>query len=201
MDLSAHWRAMPPEDNARLEAALLKHMDEDEAMAAIQVVREHCVPAASLRRVSERTERAARSICDEGIMAMDGKPATWERHRDGFMAMAERALAAADRGAVSNGPSCRALAQWLVALDEPGASERRTITLTQVIEQARAALAADAGAVDAERWPQEAIDAAVHEMPGPPIRNRNVLASAVRGLLDAGYAVVPAPPRGAVEDG
>lgn len=43
-----------------------------------------------------------------------------------------------------------------------------------------------------ERWPQEAIDAAVHEMPGAPIASRNVLASAVRGLLDAGYVVVRA---------
>jgi hypothetical protein len=41
-------------------------------------------------------------------------------------------------------------------------------------------------------WPQEAIDAAVHEMPGPPIANRNVLTSAVRGLMDAGYVVYPA---------
>ena len=51
------------------------------------------------------------------------------------------------------------------------------------------------------RWPQEAIDAAVHEMPGVPIASRNVLASAVRGLLDAGYVVVPASQlQGAVEE-
>jgi hypothetical protein len=50
------------------------------------------------------------------------------------------------------------------------------------------------GPGDIGRWPQEAIDAAIHEMPGSPAGNRNVLASAVRGLLDAGYVVVPASP-------
>jgi hypothetical protein len=34
----------------------------------------------------------------------------------------------------------RSLAQWLVALDEPEATERRTVTMTQIIEQAREAL-------------------------------------------------------------
>lgn len=40
-------------------------------------------------------EAAARSICDDGILALDGTPATWERHEQGLMAMAERAVAAA----------------------------------------------------------------------------------------------------------
>lgn len=38
---------------------------------------------------------------------------------------------------------CKSLAQWLVALDEPDAAERRTVTLTQIIEQAKAALQVD----------------------------------------------------------
>lgn len=40
-------------------------------------------------------ERAARALCDEGIRALDGTYSTWERHADGFLAMAERALRAA----------------------------------------------------------------------------------------------------------
>lgn len=36
----------------------------------------------------------------------------------------------------------RGLAEWLVAMDEPGSATRRTITLTQIIDHARAALEA-----------------------------------------------------------
>lgn len=32
------------------------------------------------------------------------------------------------------------LAEWLVALDEPGSQERRTVTMAQIINRARAAL-------------------------------------------------------------
>jgi hypothetical protein len=40
-------------------------------------------------------EAAARGICDQGILALNAKPATWERHADGLRGMADAALTAA----------------------------------------------------------------------------------------------------------
>jgi hypothetical protein len=44
-DLRRCWKAMPAEDNERMEAALLAVLDEDEAMDAIQTLMKHAVPA------------------------------------------------------------------------------------------------------------------------------------------------------------
>lgn len=37
----------------------------------------------------------------------------------------------------------RSFAEWIVAMDEPGAVERRTLTMTKIIEAAKEALATD----------------------------------------------------------
>lgn len=47
----------------------------------------------------------------------------------------------------------RSLAQWLVAMDEPDSSQRRTVTLTQIIDEARAALESDLHSTDREPSP------------------------------------------------
>jgi hypothetical protein len=39
-------------------------------------------------------EKAARALCDQGINTLNGKPATWEQHAEGFRDMAASALAA-----------------------------------------------------------------------------------------------------------
>ncbi len=45
----------------------------------------------------------------------------------------------------------KSFAQWIVALDEPDAIERRTVTMTQIIEAARAALAAAGADTESSR--------------------------------------------------
>lgn len=53
---------------------------------------------------------AARAICDRGIRALDGTQATWERHADDFIAMADDALSAAEKereGETHNGVCLR----------------------------------------------------------------------------------------------
>ena len=42
----------------------------------------------------ELIEKAARALCDQGILALNGSEATWERHADGFRGMAEAILVA-----------------------------------------------------------------------------------------------------------
>jgi len=51
-----------------------------------------------------------------------------------------RALAELEAQAEA-GRRARSFVAWIVALDEPGATERRTITMTKIIEAARSALA------------------------------------------------------------
>jgi hypothetical protein len=43
---------------------------------------------------SAAMEVAARVLCDEGILALDGSYATWERHADSFRGMAQRVVGA-----------------------------------------------------------------------------------------------------------
>lgn len=57
------------------------------------------------------------------------------------------------------------LAEWLVAMDEPGSSTRRTITLTKIIEAARESLAPPTGWLgEREPWTGKRLfDAMLHE--------------------------------------
>lgn len=46
----------------------------------------------------------------------------------------------ARQAAEKKATAAKSFAQWLVALDEPDSTERRTVTLTQIIDQARSVL-------------------------------------------------------------
>ena len=70
-------------------------------------------------------EAMARKLCEQGIRALNGSEATWERHADGFRGMAREALAAA-----------------LAALEEEGLvlTDTREVKITwDVVERAWAA--------------------------------------------------------------
>jgi hypothetical protein len=61
-----------------------------------------CAPDVTRRYVAvdallrdDVVKAAAREICAQGINALNGRPATWELHADGFEHMARPALAAA----------------------------------------------------------------------------------------------------------
>jgi len=56
---------MPPEDNDRMEAELLAHLDEDDAMAAIQVMRDHTVPVAAYRGAVEALANVREALLNE----------------------------------------------------------------------------------------------------------------------------------------
>lgn len=89
-DIEHCWRTMDPADAERLEAALLKWMDEDEAMSAIQVMREYTVPAASYRGAVSR-EHAIQAIgWLSAEVALHGTPELGPE----WLELWERALAA-----------------------------------------------------------------------------------------------------------
>lgn len=46
----------------------------------------------------EAVDRAARAICDRGILALNGRYATWEDHADDLRAMAREVLSVASTG-------------------------------------------------------------------------------------------------------
>jgi hypothetical protein len=53
MNRLRHWQAIPAEENDRIETVLLAHLDEDEAMTALQVMMEHTVPASTYQGAVE----------------------------------------------------------------------------------------------------------------------------------------------------
>lgn len=61
---------------------------------AIKRRREALTAAVAALPRDELIEKAARALCDQGILALNGSEATWERHADGFRGMAEAVLVA-----------------------------------------------------------------------------------------------------------
>lgn len=93
--------------------------------------------------------RAERDITLERLEAAEGDRAEAIRMRDYWhkrwydscIALGKWATRIADiEGERDRLRDCKSLAQWLVAMDEPDSSQRRTVTLTEIIEAARAAL-------------------------------------------------------------
>jgi hypothetical protein len=113
------WEQVP-ENNRRLMVATVQaHLDS----GAIPLTAERERREAAERRTEEAEREAAQAKQD--VAAEATLAAQFRRCAEST----ERQLAA-----------LRGCAEWLVAMDEPGSTTRRTITLTQIIDAARAAL-------------------------------------------------------------